>query len=213
MAQPGSAKDDSANFSRYEEANNTAPQGAVVFMGNSITQNWYKAHPDFFTANNYLCRGIGGQTTMQMLVRFRRDVIDLKPKVVVIMAGTNDIARNLGYISPENTLGNIISMVELAQANKIKVILCSILPAYEFRWRKELKPADDIIALNNRIKTYAAQHKIPYVDYHSAMKDSRNGLPEKYAKDGVHPLPEGYDVMEAIVKPVIDKVVKAKNKK
>lgn len=202
------SQEDWARFSKYEQANRTAPMGAVVFMGNSITEGWNRIHPEFFEKNNYICRGIGGQTSMQMLVRFRRDVIDLKPKVVVILAGTNDVAQNMGYISPENTLGNIISMAELAKANHIKVVLCSILPAYEFRWRKGLDPANKIIALNAMIKDYAEKNKIPYVDYHTVLKDERNGLPEKYAKDGVHPLSEGYDIMEGILKPVLDKLTK-----
>lgn len=197
-------KDDWANFSKYEKDNIQAPKGAVVFMGNSITEGWNRTHPHFFTENGYICRGIGGQTTMQMLVRFRKDVIDLQPKAVVILAGTNDIARNNGYISLENTLGNIISMVELAQANNIQVILCSVLPAYEFGWRKELQPASDIVLLNEMIRQYAVKQDIPYVDYHSALKDDRNGLPEKYAPDGVHPNSDAYQIMEKALKHVIE---------
>ncbi len=205
-------KTDWANFSRYEEANKTAPRGAVVFMGNSITQGWATARPEFFKTNNYVGRGIGGQVSSQMLVRFRKDVIELKPRAVVILAGTNDIAQNNGPITLENVLGNIISMAELAKANNIKVVLCSVLPAYRFGWRKELTPANDVMALNKMIKQYADANKIPYVDYHSALKDEQNGLPEKYAKDGIHPTPEGYEVMEKLVKPVIDKLVKTKAK-
>ncbi len=199
------SQEDWARFGKYEQANKTAPKGRVVFMGNSITEGWNRTHPEFFEKNNYICRGIGGQTSMQMLVRFRRDVIDLKPKVVVILAGTNDVAQNAGYIAPENTLGNIISMAELAKANGIKVVLSSILPAYEFRWRKIADVAAKIISLNKMIKEYADQNKIPYVDYHTVLKDERNGLPEKYAKDGVHPLSEGYDVMEGMLQPLLVK--------
>lgn len=205
-------KNDWANFSKYEEANKIAPRGAVVFMGNSITEGWVNTSPDFFKNNNYIGRGISGQVSSQMLVRFRRDVIDLKPRAVVILSGTNDIAQNNGFITLENTLGNIISMVELAKANNIKVILCSVLPAFEFGWRKELKPADDVVALNRMIKKYADANKIPYLDYHTAMKDERNGLPEKYAKDGIHPTPEGYDLMEKLVKAEINKLLKIKSK-
>lgn len=201
-------KTDWANFGKYEEANKTAPKGGVVFMGNSITEGWVNTHPEFFSKNNYIGRGISGQVSSQMLVRFRRDVIDLKPKAVVILAGTNDIAQNNGYISLENTLGNIISMCELAKANNIRPILCAVLPAYEFGWRKELKPADEVIALNKMIKAYADDNKITYVDYHSAMKDERNGLPEKYARDGIHPTPAGYAIMESLVKAAIDKNAK-----
>lgn len=207
-----SQQNDWANFGKYEDANTTAPRGAVVFMGNSITEGWVRTHPVFFTENNYIGRGISGQTSSQMLVRFRRDVIDLKPKAVVILSGTNDIALNNGVIKLNNVMGNIISMVELAQANNIKVILCSVLPAYGFSWRKELTPANDVIALNKMIKQYADANKIPYVDYHTAMKDERNGLPLKYAADGIHPTPEGYDVMEKLIKAAIDKTIKSKSK-
>ncbi|MFV0605781.1 MAG: SGNH/GDSL hydrolase family protein [Niabella sp.] len=196
-------KNDWANFAKYAKANDTAAQGAVVFMGNSITQGWVTAHPAFFAENNYIGRGISGQVTSQMLVRFRPDVISLKPKAVVILAGTNDIAQNNGYISNENILNNIISMCELAKVNNIRPILCSVLPAYQFGWRKELTPDNDIIKLNEMIKAYATENKIVYVDYHSALKDERNGLPEKYAKDGVHPTIEGYAVMEKLIQEAI----------
>lgn len=203
-------KNDWANFGRYEAENKTAPKGAVVFMGNSITRNWVEYRPEFFKENNYIGRGIGGQTSAQMLVRFRRDVIDLKPATVVILAGTNDIAQNNGYISLENVLGNIMSMVELAKANNIQVVLCSVLPAAEFGWRKELKPANDILQLNQMIKYYADQNKIPYVDYHTALKDENNGLPKKYAGDGVHPNVDAYKIMEELVQKSLGKKTKLK---
>lgn len=186
-----SQQNDWAQFGRYAEANKSVETPTrVVFMGNSITDGWWNTDSLFFKNNRYIGRGIGGQTTAQMLVRFRADVIDLQPKAVVILAGTNDIAQNNGYIAPENILGNIISMAELAKANNIDVVLCSILPAYEYGWRKGLEPADKIIALNKMIKEYADRHNLTYVDYHSALKDARNGLPEKYSKDGVHPTME-----------------------
>lgn len=203
-------KNDWANFGRYEAENKTALKGAVVFMGNSITRNWVEYRPEFFKENNYIGRGIGGQTSAQMLVRFRRDVIDLKPATVVILAGTNDIAQNNGYISLENVLGNIMSMVELAKANNIQVVLCSVLPAAEFGWRKELKPANDILQLNQMIKYYADQNKIPYVDYHTALKDENNGLPKKYAGDGVHPNVDAYKIMEELVQKSLGKKTKLK---
>lgn len=192
---------DWAHTDRYAESNAAVTvRPKAVFMGDSITDNWgNRTHPEFFTDNNFLGRGISGQTTVQMLVRFRPDVIDLHPKYVVILAGTNDIAQNIGVISKEMILKNIQSMCELAKANRIKPILCSILPAYQFGWRKELTPADDVIEMNEMIKAYAKSAKIPYVDYHSAMKDGRNGLPEKYAKDGIHPNIDGYAVMEEII--------------
>lgn len=201
-----SQQNDWAQFGRYAEANKSVKAPTrVVFMGNSITDGWWNTDSLFFKNNRYIGRGIGGQTTAQMLVRFRADVIDLQPKAVVILAGTNDIAQNNGYIAPENILGNIISMAELAKANNIDVVLCSILPAYEYGWRKGLKPADKIIALNKMIKEYADRHNLTYVDYHSALKDARNGLPEKYSKDGVHPTMEGYKIMERLISEALEK--------
>ena len=200
---------DWAAFGRYEKENATAPHHAkAVFMGNSITDGWARKRPAFFSENGYIGRGIGGQTTSQMLVRFRRDVLELQPQSVVILAGTNDIALNGGYISLENTAGNIASMAELAQLHGIKVIICSVLPVYDYKWRPGLEPADKIIALNKLLKEFAKKNKCVYVDYHSVMKDERNGLPEKYAADGVHPTDAGYEVMESIIKPVIEKTIK-----
>lgn len=177
-------------------------------MGNSITDGWPAADPDFFTKNGYVGRGIGGQVSAQMLMRFRQDVINLQPQAVVILAGTNDLAHNDYAVTPEQTFDNVVSMVQLAQANGIQVILCSTLPAYQFGWRPELKPAEDIKAFNKKVKAYADAHDILYVDYHSAMKDERDGLPEKYSKDGVHPTLEGYKVMEKLVQEALQKVVK-----
>lgn len=201
-----SQQNDWAQFGRYAEANKSVQTPTrVVFMGNSITDGWWNTDSLFFKNNRYIGRGIGGQTTAQMLVRFRADVINLQPKAVVILAGTNDIAQNNGYISPENILGNIISMAELAKANNIDVVLCSILPAYEYSWRKGLEPAGKIIALNKMIKEYADKNNLTYVDYHSAMKDECNGLPEKYSKDGVHPTMDGYVIMEKLISAALEK--------
>lgn len=201
-----SQQNDWAQFGRYAKANKSVETPTrVVFMGNSITDGWWNTDSLFFKNNRYIGRGIGGQTTAQMLVRFRADVIDLQPKAVVILAGTNDIAQNNGYIAPENILGNIISMAELAKANNIDVVLCSILPAYEYGWRKGLEPAGKIIALNKMIKEYADRHNLTYVDYHSALKDARNGLPEKYSKDGVHPTMDGYKIMERLISEALEK--------
>ena len=191
---------DWAKFERYQEKNaQVTSRPRAVFMGDSITDNWAKKDGDFFETNNFIGRGISGQTTSHMLVRFRRDVIDLQPKYVVILAGTNDIAKNNGEISLENILGNIISMCELARAHKIKPILCSILPAAAYRWRPEVKPAEDIVRLNAMIQRYAKNNRIPYVDYHSVLKDENNGLPEVHAADGVHPNVECYRIMEKII--------------
>ena len=168
-------------------------------MGNSITDNWAKFHPEFFKNNDFIGRGISGQVTSQMLCRFQSDVIELRPKIVVIMAGTNDIAQNNGYIAHEHILQNIQSMCELAKQNKIRPVLCSCLPAAAFKWRPEMKPAEDIKRLNEMIKAYAKANKITYIDYHSALVDERGGLPQKYAKDGVHPNLEAYAIMEKIL--------------
>lgn len=138
-----------------------------------------------------------------MLVRFRRDVLDLKPTYVVILAGTNDIALNNGLISHENILGNIQSMCELAKFHKIKPIICSVLPAAAFKWRKELKPAEDIVKLNAMLREYAESEGYPYVDYHSQLKDENNALPVKHAADGVHPNIDCYKIMESIILPYL----------
>ena len=194
---------DFANFARYEKENaqvksqNTFP--TAVFMGDSITEGWFSTDPKFFTDNNFVGRGISGQTTSQMLLRFREDVINLHPKKVVILAGTNDIAENNGPISLDKVFGNIVSMVELAKANKIKVILCSVLPAYDFPWRHGLEPANKVLELNKMIKDYAQKNQIAYVNYHSFLKDEKNGLPVNLADDGIHPNKDCYTKMEEIL--------------
>lgn len=178
-------------------------------MGNSITEIWYRNDSAFFNRNHYAGRGISGQVTAQMLARFRSDVINLKPQVVSILAGTNDIAQNCMYMPVEKIAENIFSMAELAQANGIKVIICSVLPVYRYPWRPAIKdPAEQIIKLNKLLKAYAQGHDISYVDFHSVMKDERNGLPLKYSKDGVHPVKEGFALMEPIIKQVIDNLLK-----
>lgn len=199
---------DWAQFERYESKNEAlTKRPAVVFMGNSITDCWADTVPAFFADNNFVGRGISGQVSSQMLVRFQEDVINLQPKVVVICCGTNDIAQNNGYISLEHILHNIKSMCELARVNKIKPVVCSTLPAKGFKWRPEMKPAEDIRRLNEMIKAYAKENKIPYVDYHSALVDEEGGLPVKYSKDGVHPNAQGYAVMERVILPVLKKVL------
>ena len=214
MAQKKQTHDQFANFKRYEQANKELPAPAkkekrVVFMGNSITEGWVKIHPEFFKENGYVGRGISGQTSYQFLLRFREDVINLKPKLVIINAGTNDIAENTGPYDIDITFGNIASMAEIAKANKIKVILTSVLPAAGFRWNKKITDAPDRIeALNAKIKEYAKANKIPYVDYYTPMvTGAERALNPDYSKDGVHPSLDGYIVMEALIKPVIDKAL------
>jgi lysophospholipase L1-like esterase len=174
-----------------------AGENRVVFMGDSITEGW---HLDAsFPGKPYINRGISGQTTPQMLVRFRQDVIALQPKVVVILAGTNDIAGNTGPETLEEIEDNLASMADLAHANGIRVVLCSILPAFDYWWAPGMTPAPKIVAVNTWMKGYAADHGYVYVDFHSAMKDERDGLPPTLSKDGVHPLPAGFAAMTPLV--------------
>lgn len=201
-------------ISKYAGANAVLPAPApgekrVVFMGNSITENWGKMDSDFFKRNDYISRGIGGQVSSQMLVRFREDVIDLHPRVVVIEAGTNDIAENRGPISLENVFGNIVSMCELAKANGIKVVIGSVLPASDFSWHRGLEPAEKIKTLNRMLAAYAREHHIVYVDYWSALvMDDQKGMKPELTLDGlVHPNLRGYMVMEPLVKEGIEKAL------
>lgn len=194
------AQSDWAQHDRYAANNDSiTARPKAVLMGNSITDAWAKKRPEFFASNNFVGRGISGQVTSQMLCRFQADVIALRPKIVIIMAGTNDIARNNGYIAHEHILQNLQSMCELAKYHHIRPILCSVLPAAGFRWRPELTPAEDIKRLNQMIKAYAKANKIKYIDYYSALVDERGGLPEEYAADGVHPNNDCYQIMEQIL--------------
>ena len=191
---------DWAKFFKYEEANKEVNcQPKVVIMDDSITEGWLKEDPEFFTSNNFLGRGISGQTTSHMLVRFRRDVLDHSPEYVFILAGTNDIAKNNGDITHENIVGNIMSMCELARVHGIVPVICSVLPADRYWWREGMTPAQDIVLLNQMLKAYAESANIMYVNFHSVMRNENDGLPEVYAPDGVHPSMEGFKVMENIV--------------
>ena len=174
-------------------------------MGNSITEGWSRLRPDFFSNKPYINRGIGGQTTPQMLLRFRQDVIGLTPSVVVILAGINDIAENTGPSTIEMIVNNIVSMTELAKANKIKVILCSVLPAYDFPWRQGLEPAKKVLELNKQLKAYADDNKLVYIDYFTPMVNESNGLKKELGTDGIHPNVTGYLVMEPLIEQAIEK--------
>jgi lysophospholipase L1-like esterase len=196
---------DWANLERFQKENaklmaSEFDENRVVFMGNSITEGWSSFRPSFFAGKSYVNRGIGGQVSPQMLLRFRQDVINLKPEVVVILAGINDIARK---VSTEIIFNNIISMVELAKANKIKVILCSVLPVSKFPWDQELKPAEKVMELNLLLKLYAYQNDIVYLNYFTAMADDSYGLKKELGTDGVHPNKAGYLVMEPLLEKAI----------
>jgi lysophospholipase L1-like esterase len=204
---------DWANLVRYRAADDSigAPrrgENRVVFIGDSITDSWAPFFPTLFPGKPYIGRGISGQTTPQILLRFRQDVVALKPKVVVILAGTNDIAGNTGPSTLEMIEDNLKSMTEIAQANGIRVVLSSVLPASRFSWKKDLEPAPKIIELNSRIRRYAARAGAVYLDYHSALADSAGGLKSGLGKDAVHPNLEGYSVMAPLAERAIAKALK-----
>ncbi|MCI4442948.1 MAG: SGNH/GDSL hydrolase family protein [Lentimicrobium sp.] len=212
MGQNAEAQD-WANLNKYQNENAALQplkpgQKRVVFMGDSITEGW--PFPEFFAGKPYVNRGISGQTTPQMLIRFRPDVIALKPSLVIIMAGTNDIAENTGPSTLEMITDNLISMVELAKANHIKIILCSVLPTVDFWWKQGLQPAEKIVKLNAMIKKYADANGILYLDYYSAMVNEQKGLNAAYSGDGVHPNKAGYEVMYPLVEKAIAKVLSNK---
>jgi lysophospholipase L1-like esterase len=196
---------DWAGYGRYAEANAAlTARPDAVFMGNSITDAWPRVHPDFFEGGNYVGRGISGQVTAQMLARFRADVIDLKPRAVVILAGTNDIAGNDGYVAVENIAANIISMAQLARANGIRAVICSVLPAAEYPWRREVtEVAAKVRAVNAIVREWAEANGATYVDYHTPLADERGGLAPELAADGIHPTPDGYRRMERILQPIL----------
>ncbi|HAL82964.1 MAG TPA: G-D-S-L family lipolytic protein [Mucilaginibacter sp.] len=203
------------NLKRYESQNaQVAPplkgEKRVVFMGNSITDGWKYVDSSFFYGRPYYDRGISGQTTGQMLLRFREDVINLKPAIVVILAGINDIAENNGPSKLEDVFGNIVSMAELARASHIKVVLSSVMPAFSFPWRPTIDPKPGVTALNAMIKDYCDKNDIVYLDYFTAMADERRGLPKSLSGDGVHPTLAGYKVMEPLAEKAIDEAMKRK---
>lgn len=204
---------DWADLARYRDANaQLGPprpgEQRVVFMGNSITDAWAQYFDSMFPGKPYVGRGISGQTTPQMLVRFRQDVIALKPRVVVILAGTNDIAGNTGPSTLEMIEDNLASMTELAQANGIKVVLSSVLPVFEYPWARGLEPAPKIVALNAWIRNYATAHGAIYLDYYRAVADERGGMRSDLSTDGVHPNEAGYRVMAPLAEQAIERALK-----
>ena len=171
-------------------------EGQIIFMGNSIIQGWSQADSGMFSDGTFVNRGVGGQTTPQMLSRFRKDVIEPSPSAVLILAGTNDIAGNTGEMALGEIRDNIEQMVSMAKNNEIEVILCSVLPAFDYPWRPGRNPDSRIPKLNALLKELAEKHDLYYLDYFSRMKDDKNGLPKEFAEDGVHPTKAGYDVMK-----------------
>ena len=206
---------DWADLSRFRYKNESMDylqegEKRVVFMGNSIFENWLRFDPEMWDNNSYVNRGISGQTTPQMLVRFRADVIDLKPELVVILAGTNDVAENTGPTTLKMILDNIFSMVQLAQTNDIEVIMCSILPAAQYPWNLYIKPIEKIEKLNIALKNYANAHDIEYIDFYSVMKNDEKGMLRNLTYDGVHPNVEGYELMRPILEESIKKMLHKK---
>jgi len=180
----------------------------VVFMGDSITEEWSNLYPTYFGDRSYINRGIGGQTTPQMLIRFKPDVVGLRPFVVVILAGTNDIAGNTGPANVNMITDNIFSMSEISRSNGIKVVLSSILPVYEYEWAKEIMdPPSTIASVNTKLKEYVTLQDLEYLDYHSEMVDERDGLMKEYSSDGVHPNEKGYEVMSALAEKMLSGIL------
>ena len=209
-----------ARFNRYQKENieykeKNAEPPVAVFMGDSIIDMWSNViHKEFFKENNYLGRALCGQVTIQMIARFRKDVLEFNPKVVVIMGGTNDIAENEGYTELDDIAGNVINMAELAAANKMVPVICSITPAGEYRWRKRItNVAQKIIDVNKMLKDYCDKHGVIYLDYHSALADKNGAMPAEYSGDGVHPNLKCYKIMEPLTKAAVEKALLVHKKK
>lgn len=198
---------------KYHQKNNqvlkmrNTNEPRVVFIGNSITEGWNQSDLSFFTTKGYINRGISSQTTAQMKIRFWQDVIELQPKVVVILAGINDIAQNLGYVPLAETARNIEEMGELAKAQGIQVVICSVLPANIFPWRMHIKPAEKVIRLNRLLEEIATEHEFQYLDFYSVMVDDQKGMIKEYTYDGVHCTLAGYKVMEKTASELLDRLL------
>jgi lysophospholipase L1-like esterase len=201
-------RNDWPNLARYRDANHSLPPAAagearVVFMGDSITELWDRDPGRLFASKGYIGRGIGGQTTPQMLLRFQQDVVALQPKVVVINGGTNDIAGNTGPSTLEMIEDNLKSMAQVATANGIKVVLASVTPAFDYPWKRGLEPAEKVVALNAWMKDYCSKTGCVSADYFTRMSDEKHGMKEGLARDGIHPTPEGYSIMAPIAEKAI----------
>lgn len=201
------------NLARYHDENAKVPppvhkEQRVVFMGDSITDIWGRSVGEFFPGKPYINRGISGQTTPQMLIRFRPDVIALKPKAVVINAGINDIAGNTGPTTLAAIEDNLMSMCDLARFNGIRVVLASVTPAKAFGWRKGVDPRQEIRDLNTWMKSYSAKNGIVFLDYYSALVDSDGGMREGLSSDGVHPTAAGYAIMGPLAEKAIHQALR-----
>jgi len=205
--------DDWAALTKYQKENELLPaptrkEKRVVFLGSSIFEFWKQKDPEYFSRNAYVDRGISGQISPQLLIRFRQDVINLKPKAVIILAGSNDIAGNTGHVTIDKIMDNIKSMAELARLHCIKVILCKYLPVYEYPWNKQIKAADIIVDLNEKIETYAKERNYTILDYWTPLVDERKGQRAELTVDGVHPNLAGYKIMEGVTDIAIKKALK-----
>lgn len=206
-------KDDWADLHHYIAKNKelTVPgrhEKRVVFLGSSIFERWTDLMPEFFNNKNYVNRGISGQISPQLLIRFRQDVIDLQPKAVIILAGSNDMAGSTGHVTTEVIMDNIKSMAELAKRHRIKAILCAYLPVFDYPWRKGMAPAEKIIALNKQIELYARKNHLVLLDYFTPLKDDRNGQKAGLTLDGVHPNAAGYQIMAKVTEAAIAKALR-----
>ncbi|MEH3112696.1 GDSL-type esterase/lipase family protein [Pedobacter terrae] len=205
--------DDWAALTKYQKENKLLPLPTkkgkrVVFLGSSIFEFWKQKDPEYFRRNDYVDRGISGQISPQLLIRFRQDVINLRPKVVIILAGSNDIAGNTGHVTIDKIMDNIKSMAELATLHRIKVVLCKYLPVYEYPWNKSIKAADSIVSLNEKIEAYAKKRNYTVLDYWTPLVDERKGQRAELTVDGVHPNLAGYKIMEVITDAAVKKALK-----
>lgn len=202
---------DWANLSKYNDENKILLESKkqdkrIVFLGNSITESWKKLRPNFFKENNFVNRGIDGQTTPQMLLRFRQDIVNINTDIVIILAGTNDIAGNTGTSTLDMIQNNIASMCDIAKQNDIEIVLCSILPVHHYPWASEIKPIDKIKLLNDWVKNYSNKNNICFVDYYSSMVNDNGGMKSNLSEDRVHPNKEGYFIMEKIILEKLDEL-------
>ena len=201
------------NLAKYREANENLKNSSsggdrIVLVGDSITEGWTEFNPEFFQENNMINRGISGQTTPQMLIRFKQDAVHLNPKIIIINGGTNDIWGNTGPSTPEMIIDNLCSMAEIAAKNDINVALSTILPVYKYPERDDIiDPPKTISLINSVLLDYCKKNGLTFLDYYTPMVDEKKGLSSDYGTDGVHPNKEGYNVMENVVREAIPGIV------